>query len=91
MRRWVMLLPLLLGLGASAWATTWTCVKDFQVVQEGDKAPLLLAWKDTVNVPRKSQTRIAWLPDDRPGEWMYHCHILEHHAAGMMAHFEVVR
>jgi len=29
--------------------------------------------------------------DDRPGEWMYHCHILEHHASGMMAHFEVVR
>jgi len=23
--------------------------------------------------------------------WMYHCHILEHHAAGMMAHFEVRR
>jgi FtsP/CotA-like multicopper oxidase with cupredoxin domain len=22
--------------------------------------------------------------------WMYHCHILEHHAAGMVAHFEVV-
>ena len=21
---------------------------------------------------------------------MYHCHILEHHAAGMMAHFNVV-
>ena len=29
--------------------------------------------------------------DDRPGPWMYHCHILEHHAAGMMGHFEVVR
>ena len=63
----------------------------FQVVQEGGNAPPFLAWKDTVNVPRKSQTRIAWLPDDRPGEWMYHCHILEHHAMGMMAHFEVVR
>jgi FtsP/CotA-like multicopper oxidase with cupredoxin domain len=50
----------------------------------------VLAWKDTVNVPRKSQTRIAWLPDDRPGEWMYHCHILEHHAMGMMAHFSVI-
>jgi FtsP/CotA-like multicopper oxidase with cupredoxin domain len=49
-----------------------------------------LAWKDTVNVPRKSSARIAWLPDDRQGEWMYHCHILEHHAMGMMAHFEVV-
>src|SRR5438128_10624472 len=35
MRRWVMLLPLLLGLGSVAWATTWTCTKDFQAVQEG--------------------------------------------------------
>jgi hypothetical protein len=22
---------------------------------------------------------------------MYHCHIIEHHEAGMMAHFRVVR
>jgi len=57
----------------------------FQVLDE--TAP---AWKDTVNVPRKSRATIAWLPDDRPGEWMYHCHILEHHAMGMMAHFSVV-
>jgi FtsP/CotA-like multicopper oxidase with cupredoxin domain len=63
----------------------------FQVVQQDGEPPPVVAWKDTVNVPRKSQTRIAWLPDDRPGEWMYHCHILEHHAMGMMAHFEVVR
>ena len=35
MRRWVMRLPLLLGLGAPAWATTWTCTKDFQAVREG--------------------------------------------------------
>ena len=62
----------------------------FQVLQENGQVPTDLAWKDTVNVPRKSQTRIAWLPDDRPGEWMYHCHILEHHAMGMMAHFAVV-
>jgi FtsP/CotA-like multicopper oxidase with cupredoxin domain len=62
----------------------------FQVVQEDGRTPSEIAWKDTVNVPRKSQTRIAWLPDDRPGEWMYHCHILEHHAMGMMAHFSVV-
>jgi FtsP/CotA-like multicopper oxidase with cupredoxin domain len=62
----------------------------FQVVQENGRTPSETAWKDTVNVPRKTQTRIAWLPDDRPGEWMYHCHILEHHAMGMMAHFAVV-
>jgi FtsP/CotA-like multicopper oxidase with cupredoxin domain len=63
----------------------------FQVVQEGGNPSQQPAWKDTLNVPRKSQARIAWLPDGRPGEWMYHCHILEHHAMGMMAHFEVVR
>ena len=62
----------------------------FQVLQEDGNPPPLLAWKDTINVPRKSKARIAWLPDDRPGEWMYHCHILEHHAMGMMAHFDVV-
>jgi FtsP/CotA-like multicopper oxidase with cupredoxin domain len=62
----------------------------FQIVREGGEQAPVLSWKDTVNVPRKSQVRIAWLPDDRPGEWMYHCHILEHHAMGMMAHFAVV-
>ena len=61
-----------------------------QIVEENGERPPMLSWKDTVNVPRKQQVRIAWLPDDRPGEWMYHCHILEHHAMGMMAHFEVV-
>ena len=48
-------------------------------------------WKDTVNVVGKERVTIAFRPDDRPGQWMYHCHILEHHAAGMMGHFEVVR
>jgi FtsP/CotA-like multicopper oxidase with cupredoxin domain len=62
----------------------------FQVIAENGASPATLAWKDTVNVPRNQQVRIAWLPDDRPGEWMYHCHILEHHAIGMMAHFAVV-
>jgi FtsP/CotA-like multicopper oxidase with cupredoxin domain len=57
----------------------------FQVLDDG-----VPAWKDTVNVPQKESVRIAWLPDNRPGEWMYHCHILEHHAMGMMAHFSVV-
>jgi len=34
----------------------------------------------------------SWVRTDRTsGKWMYHCHILEHHAAGMMGHFEVVR
>ena len=63
----------------------------FQVLEIDGKAPPYLSWEDTVNVKAFGRIRIAWLPDDRPGEWMYHCHILEHHAGGMMAHFEVVR
>jgi FtsP/CotA-like multicopper oxidase with cupredoxin domain len=62
----------------------------FQVIEENGKAPAYLAWKDTYNLPPRSSIKIAWMPDDRPGQWMYHCHILEHHAAGMMAHFDVV-
>jgi len=63
----------------------------FQVLSVNGKAPDWISWEDVVNLPPKSTTRIAWMPDDRPGSWMYHCHILEHHAGGMMAHFDVVR
>jgi FtsP/CotA-like multicopper oxidase with cupredoxin domain len=63
----------------------------FQVLEDNGQPVEPLSWEDTVNVRAKGRVRIAWLPDDRPGSWMYHCHILEHHAAGMMAHFDVVR
>ncbi|MGZ3541887.1 MAG: multicopper oxidase family protein [Vulcanimicrobiaceae bacterium] len=63
----------------------------FQVLEINGKKPLWRSLEDVVNVPPNGTVRIAWYPDDRPGMWMYHCHILEHHAAGMMAHFEVVR
>ena len=62
----------------------------FQVIEENGKAPGYKAWKDTYNLKPKSKIKIAWLPDNRPGMWMYHCHILEHHEAGMMGHFEVI-
>ncbi len=62
----------------------------FQVIEVNGKAPEYKAWKDTYNITPKTKVKIAWFPDNRPGTWMYHCHILEHHAAGMMAHFDVV-
>ena len=46
-------------------------------------------WKDTVNVPVKSTVRIAITFDERPGMWMYHCHILDHAEVGMMGHLHV--
>lgn len=63
----------------------------FQVLEVNGAPPAFASWEDTVNVPARGRVRIAWVPDDRPGRWMFHCHILEHHAAGMMAHFDVVR
>jgi FtsP/CotA-like multicopper oxidase with cupredoxin domain len=63
----------------------------FQVLERNGQPPAFRSWEDTVNVPARGRVRIAWVPDDRPGEWMYHCHILEHHEAGMMAHVAVVR
>jgi FtsP/CotA-like multicopper oxidase with cupredoxin domain len=63
----------------------------FQVLAINGQAPAWRSMEDVINVPPKGTVRIAWHPDDRPGMWMYHCHILEHHASGMMAHFEVVR
>ena len=63
----------------------------FQVLAVNRVPQEWVGWNDVVNLPPKSTTKIAWIADDRPGSWMYHCHILEHHAAGMMAHFDVVR
>jgi len=62
----------------------------FQVLEENGKAPEYKAWKDTYNIKPRTTIKIAWMPDNRPGKWMHHCHIIEHHAAGMMSNFEVI-
>jgi FtsP/CotA-like multicopper oxidase with cupredoxin domain len=41
-------------------------------------------WKDTYNVPTKKMRSFVVRYDDRPGNWMFHCHILEHAELGMM-------
>jgi FtsP/CotA-like multicopper oxidase with cupredoxin domain len=46
-------------------------------------------WKDTVDVPTKSELTIAVRFDERPGAWMFHCHILDHADVGMMGHLIV--
>jgi FtsP/CotA-like multicopper oxidase with cupredoxin domain len=41
-------------------------------------------WLDTIDVPVAQSLRIAVHFDERPGMWMYHCHILDHAEGGMM-------
>jgi len=51
----------------------------------GDERPPL---RDTVLL-RPDQTQEIALVADNPGSWMFHCHVLEHMDAGMMAVVEV--
>ena len=90
--------PVLVG-DLQVWEVSNTSLMDhpfhlhgffFQVLEENGKAPAYKAWKDTYNLKPRTKIKIAWMPDNRPGKWMYHCHIIEHHAAGMMANFEVI-
>jgi FtsP/CotA-like multicopper oxidase with cupredoxin domain len=40
-------------------------------------------WSDTVLVPPKQTVDIAFVADN-PGNWMLHCHVMDHQMAGLM-------
>lgn len=50
---------------------------------ENGQHPDYLPSKHVVNVPPGQQMSVL-LTADEPGEWMFHCHLLYHMAAGMM-------
>lgn len=55
----------------------------FQVVDVGGELPAnAVGWKDTFDIPPRTTVKIVSNLDN-PGEWMYHCHILEHADNGM--------
>jgi len=49
-----------------------------------------LGWKDTVQCPDGTITRVIIRFEGYPGKYLYHCHILEHEANDMMRPFEVI-
>ncbi|WP_437962517.1 multicopper oxidase family protein (plasmid) [Sorangium sp. So ce119] len=93
--------PLVAAVGETAvWTVENTMVFDhpfhlhgffFQVLGPGGQPVRPLEWKDTVNVPVDGATRFVVRYDNRPGMWMFHCHILDHADAGMMGMLHVVR
>ena len=60
----------------------------FRVLTRGGRRIDREEWRDTVLVERGERSEIAFLADN-PGDWMIHCHILEHQAGGMMGLFRV--
>ena len=56
----------------------------FRVVSRNGNPTRHREWQDTVLMSPEERVEIAFVADN-PGDWMFHCHILEHQAAGMMA------
>jgi len=56
----------------------------FRVLRRNGRALERAEWGDTVLIDPDSRAEIAFVADN-PGDWMFHCHVLEHQASGMMA------
>jgi FtsP/CotA-like multicopper oxidase with cupredoxin domain len=55
----------------------------FQVLDR-DSAPVPHnVWGDTVLVRPRERVRVAFVADN-PGDWMLHCHVMEHQVGGLM-------
>ena len=55
----------------------------FRVIARDGQPTRYREWQDTVLMAPHERVEIAFVADN-PGDWMIHCHILEHQAAGMM-------
>jgi FtsP/CotA-like multicopper oxidase with cupredoxin domain len=47
-----------------------------------------LHWADTVLLGPRDRAQVAFVADN-PGDWMLHCHVIEHQETGMMAYYRV--
>lgn len=56
----------------------------FRIVSRNGKPEPNRPWADTVLLDPDSRAEVAFVADN-PGDWMLHCHVLEHQASGMMA------
>jgi FtsP/CotA-like multicopper oxidase with cupredoxin domain len=56
----------------------------FRLIARNGRPTRHREWLDTVLIPPREQADIAFVADN-PGDWMFHCHILDHQDGGMMA------
>lgn len=56
----------------------------FQALDENGAVKEPIEWKDTIDVPVNETRKLVVKYEERPGMWMFHCHILDHADAGMM-------
>ena len=56
-----------------------------QVIDDNGQQPPAPRWRDVVNVPASGRVRVLVDFTRHPGRSVYHCHLLDHEDAGMMA------
>jgi FtsP/CotA-like multicopper oxidase with cupredoxin domain len=56
----------------------------FRVISRNGQPTRDREWLDTVLIPPREAAEIAFVADN-PGDWMFHCHILDHQDGGTMA------
>ncbi|MBO6520595.1 MAG: multicopper oxidase family protein [Rhodospirillales bacterium] len=54
----------------------------FRVIERNGQKVTGAPWRDTELVDAGERVRVAFVADN-PGKWLFHCHMLEHHMAGM--------
>lgn len=60
-----------------------------QVIEAGGQPVSEPTWRDVINVPAQDGVRVLVDFARHPGRSVYHCHILDHEDAGMMATVDV--
>ena len=60
----------------------------FRIISRNGAADPQPRLVDTSLLPPRERAEIAFVADN-PGDWMFHCHVLEHQASGMMATIRV--
>jgi FtsP/CotA-like multicopper oxidase with cupredoxin domain len=60
----------------------------FRVVSRNGAPPPRPEWRDTVLLDPRERVEIAFVAGE-PGDWVVHCHVLEHQGAGMAGLFRV--
>jgi FtsP/CotA-like multicopper oxidase with cupredoxin domain len=57
-------------------------------VLSSNKRVLPAHWADTILLMPKERIEVAFVADN-PGDWMFHCHVIEHQETGMMGYIRV--
>lgn len=60
----------------------------FRVLTVNGRPPRVPLWRDTLILDPEGSAEIAFVADN-PGDWMFHCHILQHQQGGLMGSIRV--